>query len=86
VLILARMPESADGAGEAGLSMRLVPLAGVRADRLAADAIRDRLADEFGIETVINVWGGSALLRVSAQLYNCESEYERLGAVLRAVL
>jgi isopenicillin-N epimerase len=85
---LGGMPEAACGAqvGGAGLAMRLVPLAGVRADRLAADALRDRIADEFGIETVINVWGGRALLRVSAQLYNREEEYGRLGAVLRAVL
>ena len=70
----------------AGSAMRLVPLAGVSAQLRAADAVRDRIADEFGIETVINVWGGRALLRISAQLYNCEREYERLGAALRAVI
>jgi isopenicillin-N epimerase len=75
--------EDADGVG---LSMRLVPLEGVRAELKAADAVRDRLADEFGIETVINVWGGRALLRLSAQLYNTESEYERLATVLRGLL
>jgi selenocysteine lyase/cysteine desulfurase len=52
----------------------------------AADALRDRIADEAGIETTINVWGGRALLRLSAQLYNSEDEYERLGAVLRDLL
>lgn len=89
---LAGMPQGVDGAdeldgvGDAGLAMRLVPLAGLPADRFAADVVRDRIADEFGIETVINVWGGRALLRVSAQLYNCEAEYERLGAALCAVL
>ena len=76
----------AEGGIGVGLSMRLVPLAAVRPEYKAADAVRDRLADEFGIETVINVWGGQALLRVSAQLYNCESEYERLGMVLRTLL
>lgn len=74
------------GAGGVGLSMRLVPLAAVTPDRLAADALRDRIADEFGIETVINVWGGQVLLRVSAQLYNCERDYEQLGTVLRTLL
>jgi isopenicillin-N epimerase len=74
------------GSDRAGLSMRLVPLATVTPDLGAADALRDRIADEFGIETVINVWGGRALLRVSAQLYNCERDYERLGTVLRALL
>lgn len=84
---LRGMP-GADGAWDAnggGLSMRLVPLAAVRPDLKAADAVRDRLADEFGFETVINVWGGRALLRLSAQLYNCEDDYERLGAVLRTL-
>ncbi len=73
------------GSGD-GLSMRLIPLAAVAADQSAADALRDRVADEFGIETVINVWGGRALLRLSAQLYNREEDYERLGTVLRSLL
>ena len=82
----------ADGAGVAQdadvarLSMRLVPLAAVRPELKAADAVRDRLADDFGIETVINVWGGRSLLRVSAQLYNRADDYERLATVLRALL
>lgn len=78
--------DEAVGGGDVGLSMRLVPLAAVRPDLKSADAVRDRLADEFGFETVINVWGGRALLRLSAQLYNCEDDYERLGVVLRGLL
>lgn len=74
------------GTGGDGLSMRLVPLARVPAQAEAADALRDRIADEAGIETVINVWGGRALLRLSAQLYNSEGEYERLAVVLRDLL
>jgi isopenicillin-N epimerase len=80
------MPGGASGVDEVGLSMRLVPLDPVAASLQAADALRDRIADDFGIETVINVWGGRALLRVSSQLYNCEDEYERLGTVLRSLL
>jgi isopenicillin-N epimerase len=82
------MPGNAGGSavGGAGLAMRLVPLPGVLADPVAADALRDRLADEFGIESVINVWGGRALLRVSAQLYNREGDYERLAVALRSLL
>jgi isopenicillin-N epimerase len=83
---LRGMPGGEAGADGVGLSMRLVPLAAVRPDQESVDAVRDRVADEFGIETVINVWGGRALLRVSAQLYNCEGEYERLGSVLRGLL
>lgn len=69
-----------------GLAMRLVPLPGVRADQGAVDALRDRVADEFGIEAVVNVWGGRALLRVSAQLYNCGRDYERLAVALRSLV
>lgn len=74
------------GTGGDGLSMRLVPLAQVPAQLEAADALRDRIADEAGIETAINVWGGRTLLRLSAQLYNSEGEYERLAVVLRDLL
>lgn len=69
-----------------GLAMRLVPLPGVRADGEAAEALRDRVADDFGIETVVNVWGGQALLRVSAQLYNDGRDYERLAVAVRSLL
>jgi isopenicillin-N epimerase len=81
---LAGMPGK--GTGGDGLSMRLVPLAGVRAELAAADALRDRIADEARIETAVNVWGGRVLLRLSAQLYNSEAEYERLALVLRGLV
>lgn len=81
---LAGMPGK--GTGGDGLSMRLVPLAGVPAELAAADALRDRIADDARIETAINVWGGRVLLRLSAQLYNSEAEYERLALVLREFL
>ena len=81
------MPGNGDAMAEsAALAMRLVPLPGVRADRAAVDALRDRVADEFGIESVINVWGGQVLARLSAQLYNREGDYERLAAALRSLL
>lgn len=84
---VSRMPGNADATAEsAALAMRLVPLPGVRADRAAVDALRDRVADEFGIESVINVWGGQVLARLSAHLYNRESDYERLAAALRSLL
>jgi len=71
---------------EPTLPMRLVPLAGVPADQGAADALRDRLAREAGIETAINVWGGRTLLRLSAQLYNSMEDYEKLAAALPGAL
>jgi isopenicillin-N epimerase len=84
---VSRMPGNAHAVTEgAALAMRLVPLPGVRADRVAVDALRDRVADEFGIESVINVWGGQALVRLSAQLYNRESDYERLAEALRSLV
>lgn len=79
-------PVPGKGTGADGLSMRLVPLPGVPPRLEAADALRDRIADDARIETAINVWGGRALLRVSAQLYNSEAEYERLALVLREFL
>lgn len=84
---VSRMPGNANATGEsATLAMRLVPLPGVRADSTAVYALRDRVADEFGIESVINVWGDQALMRLSAQLYNRESDYERLAEALRSLL
>ncbi|MBS2964261.1 aminotransferase class V-fold PLP-dependent enzyme [Actinocrinis puniceicyclus] len=80
------MPGVGEGVGAAGLAMRLVPLPQVPADQAVADSLRDRMADEFGVETVINVWGGYTLLRVSAQLYNDQSDYERLADAVRAVV
>ena len=81
------MPGNVNGSPDAAtLAMRLVPLPGMGADYAAVDALRDRIADEFGIETVINVWGGQALMRLSAHMYNRESDYERLAAVLRSLL
>lgn len=81
------MPGNTNGTADSvALAMRLVPLPGVRADYPAVDALRDRVADEFGIESVINVWGGQALLRLSAHMYNHESDYERLAAALRTLL
>lgn len=74
------------GMPDAALPMRLVPLDGVRGGAVGADALRNRIADQHGIETVINVWSGRPLLRISAQLYNTGAEYAALGAALRSEL
>ena len=74
------------GMPDAALPMRLVPLDGLCGGAAEADAVRDRIADRHGIETVINVWSGRPLLRVSAQLYNTGAEYAALGAALCAEL
>jgi isopenicillin-N epimerase len=74
------------GMPDAALPMRLVPLDGFRGSPAEAEALRDRIADLHGIETVINVWSGRPLLRLSAQLYNTGAEYAALGAALRSEL
>jgi isopenicillin-N epimerase len=68
------------------LPMRLIPLDAVGDDRDACLALMDRLAEEFAIEVPIDTWNGRALLRVSAQLYNSEADYERLAGVLKTLL
>jgi isopenicillin-N epimerase len=70
--------------GSDGVSMRVVPLGAV-GDQDAALALRDRLAAEHRIETVIGFWNGTALLRLSAQLYNRAEDYERLAEALTTI-
>lgn len=68
------------------LPMRLIPLAAMPADEAACDALTERLALEHAIEVPVQAWNGRALLRVSAQLYNSEADYERLAQTLKQVL
>ena len=51
---------------------------------LEAEAMRDRLAAEHGIEGPILDFAGRRWARVSAQLYNRREQYERLAAVVTA--
>jgi isopenicillin-N epimerase len=67
------------------LPMRLIPIPGAT-DWAAADAVRLALADEHRIETAVNVWRGQALLRISAQLYVEEADFDRLAGVLPRVV
>ena len=52
------------------------------------DRAQDTLLDEFNIEVPFMPWPDPTqrLLRISAQLYNEEWEYERLGDALAAML
>ncbi len=70
-----------------GLAMAVLPLPdGLAADAAGALALRRRIADELGVAVALNPWGGRALLRLSAQVYNRADEYERLAERLPALL
>ncbi|MFC4530546.1 aminotransferase class V-fold PLP-dependent enzyme [Sphaerisporangium dianthi] len=49
-----------------------------RAEALAAEIMR-----RYGCRAGVKFWPGAGLLRLSAQLYNREQDYERLAAALR---
>jgi isopenicillin-N epimerase len=55
---------------------------------LAVDPIMGRLFDEHRIEVLASVWPASParVLRVSAQIYNEESQYVRLAGALQKIL
>jgi isopenicillin-N epimerase len=73
--------------GNAGVSMRLVPLPPrVADDPTSAAALQARLATEYRIEAPIIGWNGVGLLRLSAQVYNQIDDYHRLGRALRELL
>ncbi|MFJ3285183.1 aminotransferase class V-fold PLP-dependent enzyme [Streptomyces sp. NPDC086669] len=57
--------------------MRLVRLPdGLAADRLQADALRDRVAGELGVEAAFTSFGGAGFMRLSAHVYNTAADYE----------
>ena len=47
-----------------------------------ATGLRDALLDEEGIEVQLHAWGGRLWARVSAQIYNEISDFERLAAAV----
>jgi isopenicillin-N epimerase len=74
---------SGDLRHDPGLSMALLRLPPGTADSIEqAWKLRDQLA-ELGIETATGCWNGCGTLRLSAQVYNQPSDYERLAAGLR---
>ena len=69
--------------GDAGVSMRLVPLP------VAEDDPRDlqaEISDRLGVEVAVPKWNGRHLLRVSANIYNAPADYDRLAAGIRRIL
>ncbi|MHB0970121.1 MAG: aminotransferase class V-fold PLP-dependent enzyme [Thermoanaerobaculia bacterium] len=73
-------------------SMAIVPLPdgrpGTGASALYGDPIQDALLERYGIEVPVIAWPAppKRLLRISAQLYNGEAEYRKLGEALRVLL
>lgn len=73
-------------------SMAIVPLTdgrpGAGATALYGDPIQDALLERYGIEVPVIAWPAAPkrLLRISAQLYNGEAEYRKLGEALRGLL
>lgn len=69
--------------GDAGVSMRVVPLP------VPFDDPRDlqaEISDRLGVEVAVPKWNGLTVLRVSANVYNAPAEYDRLAAGIRSVL
>lgn len=72
-------------------SMAAMPLPdgnATSAPSMYGDALQDSLLDQFKIEVPIVPWPHTPkrILRISAQLYNEESDYERLADALRRLL
>ncbi|MFC4996730.1 aminotransferase class V-fold PLP-dependent enzyme [Dactylosporangium cerinum] len=62
-----------------GLPMALVPLPpGTAGDPAAVVALRRRISDELTTEVALNSWRGQGYLRLSAQVYNREEDFQRL--------
>jgi len=54
---------------------------------LYMDPLQEKLLRDYSIEVPVIPWPAppKRILRISAQLYNCESQYARLGRALKAV-
>jgi isopenicillin-N epimerase len=57
------------------------------ASPLYADPLQELLLEQFGIEVPVIPWPSPPrrLIRISAQVYNCDGDYEKLGQALRAL-
>jgi isopenicillin-N epimerase len=73
-------------AHDPGLSMALVPLPPGSADtRERTQWIRAEMAKR-GVEMSMSCWNGRGRIRLSAHVYNCPGDFERLGLGVRDLL
>ncbi|MEV6984792.1 aminotransferase class V-fold PLP-dependent enzyme [Sphaerisporangium sp. NPDC051017] len=69
------------------LSMRVLRLPeGVAATQPRAEALSAEIFRRFQVRAGVRPWPGAGLVRVSAQVYNTEHDYERLADALRRIL
>ncbi|MFD7709734.1 aminotransferase class V-fold PLP-dependent enzyme [Streptomyces sp. NPDC059785] len=67
--------------------MRLVRLPqGLGRSRVEADALRDRVAAELGVEAAFTSFGGAGYMRLSAHVYNTPDDYEHFAGTCVPVL
>ncbi|TLS47694.1 aminotransferase class V-fold PLP-dependent enzyme [Streptomyces montanus] len=75
------------GVGMPVPGMRLVRLpSGLGTSRVEADALRDRVAEELGVEAAFTSFGGVGYLRLSAHVYNTATDYEYFAETCVPVL
>lgn len=85
--ILAEVPGLTPWQADPELSMRVLRLPeGVATTYETGVALATEIYDRLRCRTAIRPWPGAGLLRVSAQLYNREKDYERLATGLPAIL
>ena len=69
------------------VSMQLVPLpGGVAATEEGAAELQHRVGEQVAAEIAVTTWRGQGYLRLSAQVYNCPADYQRLARDLPALL
>ncbi|HTT88739.1 MAG TPA: aminotransferase class V-fold PLP-dependent enzyme [Acidimicrobiales bacterium] len=71
---------------DAGLSMALVPLPPGLADtREQAQSLKAEMAAR-GVEMSVGSWEGRGRVRLSAHVYNCPADYERMALGIREIM
>ncbi|WP_405150919.1 aminotransferase class V-fold PLP-dependent enzyme [Sphaerisporangium sp. NBC_01403] len=84
--IVAEVTGLAPWRADPELSMRILRLPGGMGETHArAEALSAEIFRRTGCRAAVRAWPGTGLLRLSAQVYNREEDYERLATGLRAM-